>query len=90
MKILRARMEVHEPTAEEMIAFRRTAVPFMRAYMEERYGAELVTEFLAAAQTAERMVQQGEGTDASKSKYDFETLWSLVSDEPPEKISEDR
>jgi C4-dicarboxylate-binding protein DctP len=89
MEILRARMDVHEPTNEERSAFRQAAVPFMREYMEERYGAELVSEFLAAAEAAEGMVQQGEGTTVNQSKYDFETLWSLVSDEPPENISED-
>ena len=87
---LKSRIQVHVPTDEQMQAFNDAAVPFMRLYMEERYGGELVSEFLATAQAAEKMVQERKEPVTSKSKYDFETLWSLVSDKPAEKISEDK
>jgi TRAP-type C4-dicarboxylate transport system substrate-binding protein len=90
MEKLESRIQVHVPTAEQKQAFRDAAVPFMRDYMEERYGRDLVSEFLATAQGAEKIVQEGKGPAAGKSKYDFETLWSLVSDKPAEKISEDK
>ncbi len=90
MEKLESRIQVHVPTAEQMQAFRDAAVPFMRQYMEERYGGELVSEFLATAQAAEQSVQEGKVPVAGESKYDFETLWSLVSDKPAEQILEDK
>jgi tripartite ATP-independent transporter DctP family solute receptor len=85
---LKSRMEVYEPTAEQMQMFRDAAVPYMRKYMEDRYGQELVTEFLTAAEAAEKLARQAEGSVAKEGKYDFETLWGFITDQPPEKISE--
>ena len=84
---LKSRMEVYEPTAEQMQMFRDAAVPYMRKYMEDRYGQELVSEFLASAEAAEKSARQAEGSVADEGKYDFETLWGFITDQPPEKIS---
>jgi C4-dicarboxylate-binding protein DctP len=85
---IKSRIQVHEPTPEQMQMFRGAAVPHMRKYMEDRYGQKLVTEFLATTRAAEEMVRQAEGPVADKSKYDFETLWGFLTDQPPEKIPE--
>jgi TRAP-type C4-dicarboxylate transport system substrate-binding protein len=86
MEKLKSRVQIHEPTPEQMQMFRDAAVPYMRKYMEDRYGQELVTEFLAAAEAAEKLARQAKGPVPNEGKYDFETLWGILTDQPPEKI----
>ncbi len=50
-------MEIYSPTPEELQMFRETAVPYVRKWMEEEVGPELVAEYLAAIEAAEAEIK---------------------------------
>jgi C4-dicarboxylate-binding protein DctP len=49
-------MQVHKPTAEQTQIFRDTAVPYIRKYMEQKHGLELVNEFMASIEAVEKQL----------------------------------
>ncbi len=46
-------MEIYSPTPEELQMFKEKTVPYVREWMEQEVGPELVAEFLAAIEAAE-------------------------------------
>lgn len=50
-------MQVYTPTQQEMQKFRDKAFPYVREWMEQEYGPELVAEFLAAVNAAETQLK---------------------------------
>lgn len=46
-------VEVYAPTPEEMGMFKEKAVPYVKKWMQEQFGADFVDEYLAAVKLAE-------------------------------------
>jgi C4-dicarboxylate-binding protein DctP len=55
---LKSEIEVYVPTAQEMQIFRDRALPYVREWMEEKHGKELVLEFLASIEAAEKQLKK--------------------------------
>lgn len=68
---LKSKMQVHELTAQQTQMFRDTAVPYIRKYMEEKYGRQLVSEFLASVEAAEKHMHQLAESTVTKHKQDL-------------------
>jgi len=62
---LKSKMDVYEPTLQEMRMFRDKAFPYVREWMEKKHGKELVSEFFASIEAAEeRLRKEMESTKA--------------------------
>ncbi len=55
---LKSRMEVYEPTPQEMQMFRDRALPYVREWMEKKHGKELVSEFFASIEAAQEQLRK--------------------------------
>jgi len=67
-KLRKAGMEIYVPTPEQKRMFREKALAYVRRWMEQKHGPELVEELFAAIEEAEKRIeQQVESTKASKS-----------------------
>lgn len=60
-------MQVYLPTPKEMQMFTDKARPYVRKWMEKKYGREFVSEFLASVQAAEKqLAKEMESTKAGQ------------------------
>lgn len=50
---LKSKMQVYIPTPQETEMFRQAALPYLRRWMEQKHGPELVADFFAAVEAAE-------------------------------------
>jgi len=49
-------MQVYVPTPQQMQTFKNTAIPYVRKWMEQKHGPELVNEFMASIKAAEKQL----------------------------------
>ncbi|MHC4155249.1 MAG: DctP family TRAP transporter solute-binding subunit [Planctomycetota bacterium] len=61
-------VQIYSPSTEQMKLFRDAAVPHIREYMETSYGEQLVSEFLASVEAAEKQIQEQAEATAAKHK----------------------
>lgn len=51
-------MQVYPPTPQEMQMFKDKALPYVRKWMEEKYGHQLVSQFLTSVEAAEKQLRE--------------------------------